>query len=259
MNPFGDRLGAWGWSVAGLLVAAAFVIGFLWLPSLQAGAQGGLWDAICRAAGVYRQAGQALKITPPAQVPSTISWDVENIRKAVSGDAQRGASLAAACAGCHGAKGIGASDAFPSLAGFAADATYKQLDDFRSGKRTNPIMQGMAAALSDQQIADLAAYFAALPPVQSRANAPAPALIRTGSPLRSIAPCAACHGPIGRKQGAPRLEGQKRSYLKAQLDAFDAGTRHNDINQQMREVARALTAPERNALAAWYGEVPPPR
>jgi len=75
-----------------------------------------------------------------------------------------------------------------------------------------------------------------------------------GSPMRSIAPCAACHGPLGHKDGAPPLEGQKQAYLKAQLDAFATGARHNDINQQMREVARALTGPERDALAAWYGE-----
>ena len=81
----------------------------------------------------------------------------------------------------------------------------------------------------------------------------APAPVLAGSPLRSIAPCAACHGPLGRKEGAPPLLGQKTAYLQAQLDAFAMGARHNDINQQMREVARALSASERAALAAWYG------
>jgi cytochrome c553 len=255
MNLFGDRLGTAGWVAAGLVVVASFAIGFMWLPSLQASAQGGLWDAICRAAGIYRPSALPLKTTLAAQVPTAVAWDVESLRTVASGDVQRGSALAAGCAGCHGAKGISPADAFPSLAGLPADVIYKQLDDYRTGKRQNPIMQGMAAALSDQQIADLAAHFAALPAAkQSGADAAAPPLIRVGSPLRSIAPCAACHGPLGRKEGAPPLHGQKRAYLKAQLDAFAAGTRHNDINQQMREVARALSAPERDALAGWYGE-----
>jgi cytochrome c553 len=259
MNPFGDRLGAVGWLASALVAIAAFVIGFMWLPSLQAGAQGGLWDAICRAAGIYRPSASAFKATAAAQVPTTVAWNVETVRMANAGDAQRGVALAAGCAGCHGAKGISPSDAFPNLAGLPADVMYKQLDDYRTGKRQNAIMQGMAAALGDQQMADLAAHFAALPAEHSGADASAPVLVEVGSALRSIAPCAACHGPLGRKEGAPPLHGQKRAYLKAQLDAFAAGTRHNDINQQMREVARALSAPERDALADWYGEVPHPK
>jgi len=258
MNMPRDRLGAKGWVLAALVAVAAFAIGFMWLPSLQAGAQGGLWDAICRAAGIYRPSATTLRTTLPAQIPTAVAWDVETLRTAASGDSQRGSALATSsgCAGCHGAKGISPADTFPNLAGIPADVIYKQLDDYRSGKRQNPIMQGMAATLSDKQMADLAAHFAALPAAkQSSTDASAPALVRAGSPLRSIAPCAACHGPLGRKEGAPPLHGQKGAYLKAQLDAFATDTRHNDINQQMREVARALSASERDALADWYGEV----
>ncbi|HUL65358.1 MAG TPA: c-type cytochrome [Burkholderiaceae bacterium] len=256
MNMPGDRLGAMGWLVAGLVAIAAFGIGFIWLPSLQASTQGGLWDAICRAAGIYPPWGSAPKATLPAQVPTTVAWDVPTLRIAASGDAQRGSALAAGCAACHGAKGISPADAFPNLAGLPAEVMYKQLDDYRTGKRQNPIMQGMVAALSDQQIADLAAHFAPLPAGRTGVGGVEPPLVRVGSPLRSIAPCAACHGPQGRKEGAPPLHGQKRAYLQAQLDAFATGVRHNDINQQMREVARALSAAERDALADWYGEKP---
>lgn len=259
MNPFGDRLGAVGWLAAGLVVAASFVIGFVWLPSIQASAQGGLWDAICRAAGIYRPAGPPVaKTILPAQIPTTVAWNVETLHTAASGDAQRGSALAAAsgCAGCHGANGISPADAFPNLAGIPADVTYKQLNDYRSGKRQNPIMQGMAATLNDQQIADLSAHFAVLPSARSNANAATPTLVVAGSPRRSIAPCAACHGPLGRKEGAPSLHGQKGAYLKAQLEAFATGTRHNDINEQMREVARALSASERDSLADWYQQQP---
>jgi cytochrome c553 len=254
MNLSGDRLGANGWLIAGLAAIASFAIGFMWLPSLQANAEGGLWGAICRAVGIYRPLASSLKATAAAQVPTTIAWDAGTLRTAASGNAQRGGALAAGCAGCHGAKGISATDAFPNLAGLPADVTYKQLDDFRNGKRSNAIMQAMAAALGDQQIADLAAHFAALPAAQSGAGAPESAIVREGSPMRSIAPCAACHGPLGSKAGAPPLQGQKTAYLKVQLEAFAAGTRHNDINQQMREVARALSASERDALVGWYGQ-----
>ncbi|HSS69675.1 MAG TPA: c-type cytochrome [Casimicrobiaceae bacterium] len=254
MNTSQERVGLRGWIITALMVVASFVIGFMWLPSLQANGQGGLWDAICRAAGIYRTTGPPLKATVAAQVPTDVVWNVSTLRVAVSGDAKRGDALAATCAGCHGAKGISPSDAFPNLAGLPADVVYKQLDDYRSGKRQNPIMQSLAAPLTDQNIADLAAHFAAQPGGAAKDEAAAPTLVRIGNPMRAIAPCAACHGPFGRKEGAPPLAGQKGAYLKAQLDAFATGARHNDINQQMREVAHALSAPERESLAAWYGE-----
>ena len=147
------------------------------------------------------------------------------------------------------------ADVFPNLAGVPADVTYKQLDDYRTGKRQNPIMQGMAAPLSDQQIADLAAHFAALPVGQPGAEATVPTLVVGGQPHALDRALRRMSRPTGAQGGAPPLHGQKRAYLKAQLDGFAAGTRHNDINQQMREIARALSASERDALADWYGEV----
>jgi len=250
------RIGALGWLAAGLVALVSFLIGFVWLPSEQAGAQGGLWNAICRAAGIVRSAGAAPTAKTPAPVASDIAWNTQTLRNATSGDAKRASALAAGCAGCHGANGISPSDAFPNLAGLPAEVIYKQLDDYRTGKRQNPIMQAMAAPLDDQQIADLASHFAALPLAQGKGGTEKPALIMTGSSMRSIAPCAACHGPLGFKHGAPPLSGQKSAYLKAQLDAFASGARRNDINEQMREVARALTESERDALAGWYGGKP---
>ena len=242
------------WVTAGVIAVAAALIGFVWLPSIQEGAQGGVWDAICRAVGITRPAGAAPLASAASQIPTALAWNVDTLRVAVSGDPKRGSALAAACAGCHGANGVSPSDAFPNVAGLPAAVIYKQLQDYRSGKRQNPIMQGMAAPMSDQAIADLASHFAALPAGAARTDAVAPALVHFGNPLRSIAPCAACHGPFGRKVGAPPLAGQKGAYIKAQLEAFASGARRNDTNQQMREVARALSAEERDALAAWYDE-----
>ena len=250
-----ERFGLIGWLLAFLIAIVSIVIGFVWFPALQANALGiSWWDAICRATGITRTAGYASTPNASAAVPTTVVWNKQTLRAIASGDVQRGKALAAGCAGCHGAEGISPSDAFPNLAGLPADVLYKQLDDYRTGKRENPIMQGMAAALDDQKVADVAAYFASLPSnVRSPADAPPP-LVAIGNPIRSIAPCGACHGPLGFKEGAPSLEGQKGAYLKAQLDAFSTGARHNDINQQMREVARALSPAERDSLAEWYGK-----
>jgi cytochrome c553 len=248
-----ERLGLIGWLVAFAVAVAAFVIGFVWLPSLQASALGiGWWDAICRAAGTARPAVSGPIANSSAAVPTTVVWNPETLHAAASGDAQRAKTVALGCAGCHGAEGVSPSEAFPNLAGLSEEVLYKELEDYRGGKRQNPTMQGMAAALDNQKIADLAAYYASLPS-NVRSPADPPSLVVVGSPIRSIAPCAACHGPLGRKDGAPLLEGQKRDYLKAQLETFATGTRHNDINQQMRQIARALSPGERDSLAEWYG------
>jgi cytochrome c553 len=83
-----------------------------------------------------------------------------------------------------------------------------------------------------------------------------PALIRVGDPLRNIAPCGSCHGGIDRKTGSPRLDGAPAPYLQAQLRAFALGVRHNDINGQMRNVARAMTAAEMESASLYYASRP---
>lgn len=252
-----ERLGLIGWLVAFAVVIAAFAIGFVWLPSLQMDAKSASWfDAICRAAGINRPTGSGPIMSSYAAVPSAVVWNKETVHAAGSGDAPRAKAIALGCASCHGPEGVSPSDAFPNLIGLSAEDLYKALEDYRGGKRQNPTMQGIAGALDDQKIADLAAYYALLPS-RARNVADVPPLVAVGIPIRSIAPCAACHGPVGRKNGAPSLEGQKREYLKAQLEAFATGARHNDINQQMRQIARALSPTERDSVAEWYAKQRP--
>ena len=86
-----------------------------------------------------------------------------NIAVAASGDVEAGKAKAATCAACHGANGIGASDSFPNLAGQHADYIVKQLKGFQAGDRKDPVMTPMAAPLSEQDMADVAAYFSSLP------------------------------------------------------------------------------------------------
>jgi cytochrome c553 len=143
---------------------------------------------------------------------------------------------------------------------------YKQLDDFRSGKRSWGAMNAIARALLPQDAVDVAAYFATLrnglPPIHGewfqaghtlRENNPAIRLAFAGDPARGIPPCAACHGPGGYKLGAPQLRTQQQVYIERQLAAFAQGFRQNDVNEQMRTIAFQLTPQEMHLIAAFYG------
>ena len=144
---------------------------------------------------------------------------------------------------------------------------WKQLDDFRSGKRSSHIMQPIANSLSLQDSADVAAYYSVMPiepdPQDERAfpqpmsdprrEAVAGRLINAGDGSRGLPPCQACHGPIGFVVGAPSLATQNGTYLLEQLEAFANRSRANDINLRMRTIATQLTDEERHALAESYG------
>lgn len=159
---------------------------------------------------------------------------------AIEGDAAAGEGKAATCAACHGPAGAGVSGDFPKLAGQRADYTFKQLKDYKEGRRRNPIMQAQVAPLSEQDMADLAAYFAE----QSReVEAADPELVaagerlyRGGSPEAGIPACSGCHGPAGDGvPGArfPSLGGQYATYVEGQLRAFRAAGR-GDLNADVR-------------------------
>lgn len=144
---------------------------------------------------------------------------------------------------------------------------FKQLDDYRSGKRPWGVMGAIAKALSIQDSADAAAYFATRPnglaaiahaeslqrESGSKGSDSARRLAFIGDEQRGIPPCTACHGPNGYKIGAPPLAGQPAAYIERQLAAFARGLRQNDINEQMRTIAMQLTPGEMHALAAFYG------
>jgi cytochrome c553 len=242
-----------------VLFLASIAVGFIWLPSAQQGSGArDLWSAICRAVGWPGTSGAAS--SPAAGQPSsTIAWTVATRRLMMRGDGARGATLATNCNNCHGANGISTDAAIPNLAGHSVAAIYKQLEDYKSGKRNPAVMGVFVAPLSKDQMLDLATHFASLPnpsanavSLAGTADPGARNLIEVGSPLRGIASCAACHGPMGFTSGAPDLRGQQRAYLEEQMQAFKAGKRHNDISEQMRSVARELTSEEIANLAAYY-------
>ncbi|WP_325170161.1 c-type cytochrome [Noviherbaspirillum pedocola] len=169
----------------------------------------------------------------------------------------RAATLALRCTMCHGARGM--SEAYtPNLAGQNAEVVYKQLRDLQLGHRKSAIMGLHARNLSDQDMRGLAAYYSYLlretPPSSLLGQRKAPRIIQVGSPMFNIAPCASCHGGSARKTASSTLEGEPENYIRAQLSAFKDGTRHNDINGQMRSVARQMTPEKVETLAKYYSQ-----
>ncbi|HVJ73566.1 MAG TPA: c-type cytochrome [Casimicrobiaceae bacterium] len=172
--------------------------------------------------------------------------------------------VAQVCAACHSTDGTSPTAANPSLAGMPADYITVQLAHFKAGIRPNPIMQGMAATLSDADMVSLGAYFASQKPKLQASRDAALArqgqkLWRTGDAANGIPACSACHGPTGAgvAKNFPRIGGQWSDYTILQLKAFRAGERGNDaagkdINGKiMAGVARGMTDAQMRAVAEY--------
>ena len=246
-------------AVAALVFMLSALGGLIVLPYAQGDLKfTDLWDAICSAAGLPR-AAPAIAALPSPFKTSNVVLTATTLAHPSQQSIGSGTTLAQRCAICHGPTGVSQADS-PNLAGQYASVIYKQLFDFRSGARSNAVMTPFAENLSDQDIADLAAYYAYLPRLPAYhpgRQLPKPQVVIFGAPLRGIAPCGACHGSLDNKPGSPWLEGQSEVYMKAQLQAFASGQRHNDINEQMRNVARAMTPQEIDEAAAYYASQPP--
>lgn len=175
-----------------------------------------------------------------------------------AGDPAIGQRLSTTCAACHGVTGSGFNPQYPNLAGQNARYLAKQLHDFRAGKRKNAVMSGMAAKLGDADIEHLAAYFAAQQPRpvagDERLVAAGEAIYRGGNFDRGIPACMGCHAPNGvgnAPAGYPRLAGQHAEYAAVQLQAFANGTRANDPNRMMRDIASRMSEQEMRAVAQY--------
>ncbi len=176
---------------------------------------------------------------------------------------QGGANPAAmACLGCHGPDGLGmAAAGFPRLAGLSAGYLAKQLRDFRDGTRKNPIMEPLAKALADEEIAAVSNTLAAMPAPavpddrrQQMASNATQQLALYGDWSRQIPGCVQCHGPggVGVGEHFPPLAHQPAAYLVAQLNAWRDGSRSNDPNQLMVGVAKAMSDAEVKAVAEYF-------
>lgn len=176
-------------------------------------------------------------------------------RPASKGDVAKGEAIASqVCVACHTFDGTRGLSANPILQGQHREYLVKQLQEFKSGARDNAIMKGFAATLSDQDMLDVAAFYASKPATQGAASDKATLLLgeriyRGGIADRRIAACAGCHSPNGAgiPSQYPRLGGQHGEYAEAQLNAFRSGLRNNSL--QMSGVAAKLNDREIKALA----------
>jgi cytochrome c553 len=174
------------------------------------------------------------------------------------GSAQEGQSKSTACVACHGVNGNSSNPEWPSLAGQNEQYVKKQLHAFKSGARKNPLMTPMAMGLSDDDVEDLAAYYAAQTPTGLEADAAkvpvGQRVYRSGDMKAGLPACSACHGPGGDGNppaAYPALRGQHATYVSAQLKAYRAGTRQTDPNQMMRNVASTMSDEQIEAVASY--------
>ena len=173
-----------------------------------------------------------------------------------AGNVEAGKQKAATCAVCHGPNGNSDNPTWPNLAGQHAEYIRKQLEDYRAGHRKNDQMAPMAMVLSDQDIADLAVYYASLEPRIGQARPEyldeGERLYRAGDATKGLAACIACHGPTGIGNPAanyPRINAQHAEYTVLQLKAFKAEERANDRNAVMRDIAGRMSNDSIEAVA----------
>ena len=192
--------------------------------------------------------GAALASDPAPKASKPDAAAGENLY--ANGDKDRGIT---ACAGCHGAAGNSGSGAWPKLAGQQAGYLVKQLQDFKSGARANPVMTGMSASLELKDMQDIAAYLSK----QTQKGATAKnkdtiemgqAIYRGGIAGKNVPACAGCHGPAGAGIPVqyPRIGGQWSDYTEAQLTAFRSGARKN---LQMSAISARLSDLEIKAVS----------
>jgi cytochrome c553 len=203
---------------------------------------------------------------------SNVAWTVETHSLVRNGDPQIGAEIERvetedvnACSDCHGVRGAEPDrDKHPTLAGQVAAYTFKQLRDYKDGKRENRRMQEAVERLSDEQLAALAAWYAEqpLPEVEvdpdEEVSEETIKLVYLGDKTRLIQPCASCHGVRG--EGAiidvPAIAGQNVKYFVETMKDYAKEDRKNDIYSRMRIIAQSLTRDEINELAVYYARLP---
>lgn len=177
------------------------------------------------------------------------------------GDADAGQGKAAICAACHGIDGNSAVPNWPKLGGQHSAYLERQVSLVKSGNRQVPEMMGIVAALTDEDIADIAAYYSSQPVAAGLADetllAAGEQIYRAGIAAKDVPACMSCHGPAGRGNplsGYPSLAGQHAVYSEKMLKGFRAGTTwgEDDTNSiTMTQVANRLTDNEIKAVSSY--------
>ncbi len=177
------------------------------------------------------------------------------------GDPESGKSLSAPCVNCHGADGNSVAPIWPKIAGQHEAYLVKQLKEYRKGEegpRHNPQMYDQVMDLSDQDILDLAAYYAGLEQSAGKARGEifklGERIYRGGLYDKGVTACAGCHGARGMGNslaGYPRVSGQNSDYTLDQLKQFGEGARRNDVNEIMRNISARMSEQEMKAVSEY--------
>src|SRR6185437_323621 len=236
------RIGLWSTlAVLGIAFVGGFV-SFIWLPRAQLDTYPSFFAAFCAALGVPQPRQASLVSAPSPRSDVVLTHDL--LQAPQASDVGTGATLALRCTPCHGPTGISYANS-PNLAGQYAVAVYKQLRDYKTGVRTNPVMNPMAAALSDIEMRQIAAYYASFPkPARAQLTALPPPIVRWGAPMRNIAPSGSGRGGVHHTLASPWLKGEPAAYLADQLVSFQSARRSNELNGQMRAMVHNMTPAE---------------
>ncbi|PIE25208.1 MAG: cytochrome c4 [Neptuniibacter caesariensis] len=175
-----------------------------------------------------------------------------------AGDAAAGKGKTGVCAACHAVDGNSAIANFPKLAGQNEAYLIKQMGEIKSGKRTVPEMTGLLDAMSEQDIADIAAYFSQQNGTVGHAAKDlveqGQKIYRGGIASKGVAACTACHSPVGGgnpQAGFPAIGGQHAAYTEKQLQDFRSSARNNDPQQMMQDIAAKLNDAEMKAVSSY--------
>ncbi len=177
-----------------------------------------------------------------------------------AGDPVAGKEKSAMCQGCHGEDGNSFNTEWPSLAGQIPGYLSKQMYDFQSGARQDPTMSGMVEGLSDEDIADIVAYFSSqkAKAEEGELNSKGRKLYVGGNRYTGVPSCASCHGPnaVGNgPAGFPRLAGQKAGYISKALHDYRTEARSNDVNGMMQGVAAKMSDKDIAAVAEYLSRL----
>lgn len=209
----------------------------------------------------------ALGAQPLAKAKPVATKATAPVVAARKGDPLAGAekSDAERCQECHGTHGQGSHEGrFARLAGQSPQYIIRQVEAFRSGARKNDIMAIMARSVADEDLLDIAAYFASQKPIAGNGAGQTPAaraLYASGDPARGIPACAVCHGESGKGSDAgpviyPLIAGQEFHYVEKQLLDWRHGLRADSPDGVMVRISKALTEAEITALATYLAGLP---
>ncbi len=195
--------------------------------------------------------------------PATMPWTAKIMELINNGNAQKGAAIAKQhkCKKCHGKTGISDENDTPNIAGLTRAYAFKQMFDYKYGRRRDKDMRKRCGKISDQNIADIAAFYAdqkSEPMMGIKASKTVPVLAVTGDKSRQLLACDICHNKNGTGRGllVPLIAGQKREHFIDTMTAYKESDRSNDDFGVMRFIAEKLSDKEIEQLALYYGSLP---